>query len=116
MADQIRLIRGREPDSINEWYVSLAFDYYNIEYRYQVPIMGGRIRGGQILDFVIYHPFEIAVPVFGEYWHLGQLDTVQTFKLNQIQQIFGKNKVIILWGSETVTLEKAKSIVLEKIV
>ena len=45
-----------------------------IDFRFQVPVMGGRDRkGGFIVDFVAYTPLPVPIEVFGNYWHENEL-------------------------------------------
>lgn len=99
------LIQGKTPRSIEEWRVYVALMRYEIEFRYQVPIMGGGlVRGGQILDYLIYNPFPEPWQIYGEYWHRAQMNNQDRFKLAILLQIFGVEPTIF-WGSELQTQE-----------
>lgn len=69
-------IRGRKAGSKDEYWVSLALDriskYTGWGWDYQVPVYGGRMRGGNVIDFLIYTPgmWTILDPM-GRYWHTG---------------------------------------------
>lgn len=79
----------------------------------QHPIAGGRaVRGGQIIDFVLYTPMPIPIEVNGEYWHR---DSGQEFVKNaEIAAIYGREPVVI-WGDECKTDEDALATVIRKI-
>ncbi len=114
--EEIGLIQGKEPDSINEWYVHLALLKYDIRYKFQIELFGGqRLAGGQVLDFLILEPFPQPVQVMDRYWHKGQLDNRENYNLSVMEQHYGR-EVIILWGHETKSLELADQTVLKKIV
>jgi hypothetical protein len=95
------LIQGMTPDSIEEWRVSVSLEKYNIEYRYQVEIDGGRnLRGGQVLDFEVYIPNAVPLQVMGEYWHApAELDDEERILLSRLEQIYGVEP-IVLWSEE----------------
>lgn len=95
------LIQGRIPGSKEEWWVSRALDRLRRRYRYQVPVMGGRrLRGGQVLDFLIEDPpLDLPLQVMGEYWHKGQLDPNERFNLAMIAHAFGREPEI-LWAGQ----------------
>jgi hypothetical protein len=114
--DVIGLIQGQTPDSINEWYVSLALDRLRIPYMYQYSILGGRdFRGGQVIDFVCFTPLG-SIPVFiqGAYWHSYRQDPEQTIKIAAARHVFN-NEPVLLEEEETDTKEKAFAIVRQKL-
>lgn len=101
------LIRGKQPESAEEWRVSVALERFKVNYRYQVSIRGGRLlRGGQLLDFLLYIPNPLPLQVFGNYWHRAQLKNQDRLKLAILKQVFGVEPVV-LWGSELETIEEA---------
>lgn len=70
-------IRGQQADSKDEYWVSLALE--KIEkatgwgWDYQVPVYGGRMRGGNVIDFLIYTPgMWTMLDEMGRYWHTGR--------------------------------------------
>lgn len=104
---QMGQIQGKEPDSLNEWYVAVALMRYKVDFLYQVPINGGRLtRGGIVLDFLCYIPMPTPVAVMGEYWHGQTLKSEDKLKLAIIQQTYG-TEPIILWGNDTDDQDKA---------
>lgn len=121
-APVIGLIQGQLPDSDNEWFVSLALDE-QIEkgaiaaYMYQYAINGGRtVRGGIIIDFVVFAPFARAVFVgAGGYWHGKQRELSDELAHALCAEEFGENNVIDLLESETSSEELAKRAVKEKL-
>jgi hypothetical protein len=75
MADEqpLGLIKGKRAGSTYEWRVHLSLIKYGWEFDYQVAILGGRrIKGGQVIDFVVYTvPFPSILFVDSDYWHTG---------------------------------------------
>lgn len=111
----IGLVQGITPGSKNEWYVALALDKLQIDYIYQYMLSGGRgIRGGQVIDFIVYSPMAVPVYVQGEYWHNEKTESEDLLKQADAENWF-KTTPILLWGDETDTREKAYQTVLEKI-
>jgi hypothetical protein len=57
--------------STNEQNVYSALAKLKLDFFYQYPLNGGTsVRGGQVIDFVIWQPPRpIALYVQGEYWH-----------------------------------------------
>lgn len=119
----IGLIQGQMPDSDNEWFVSLALDE-QIEkgaiaaYMYQYAINGGRtVRGGVIIDFLVFAPFARAVFVgAGGYYHGKQREVSDELAHALCAQMFGESNVVDLLEEETNSEEKAKRAVKEKLV
>lgn len=105
--ESMGLIRGMTPGSMEEWRVGVALMRYKVDFRYQVPILGGRLlRGGQLLDFLLYIPYALPLPVFGNYWHRAQLRNEDKLKLAILWQIYRVEPEII-WGDEVQTQEDA---------
>lgn len=99
-------IQGIAPGSKEEWRLAMALSQAGIQYRYQVPIYGGNLRGGQIVDFVAYIPYPQPVQVFGEHWHPGELDDQERFNLARIEQIYGR-PAKIFWASDLTSVKVA---------
>jgi hypothetical protein len=76
---EIMAINGKQVGSRNEWYIYQALRYRGVPtwaIEYQVYWGGGRMLGGQVLDFVVDlggTPFIIRV--MGKYWHPGESGT-----------------------------------------
>ena len=93
--------------SLNEYNVALALEKRELEFEFQVEYFSGRrIRGGQVLDFLVYDPFPIGLQVYGEYWHEGMMASDDQYKLNILTQALGKPPEII-WGKESETPDEA---------
>jgi len=108
------LVHGKSATS-NEYFVAAALDKLGIPFLFQVSYWGGRsLRGGQVLDFLVWNPLETPVQVFGEYWHSGLLGSKDRLKLAQLQMLFDV-PIVILWGNETDSYQDALSAVREKV-
>ena len=119
---EIGLIQGQMPDSDNEWFVSLALDEQIKKgaiaaYMYQYAINGGReMRGGVIIDFLVFSPFARAVFVgAGGYWHGKQRELSDELAHALCAEMFGESNVIDLLEEETSSEELAKRAVKEKL-
>ena len=108
------LVHGKSATS-NEYFVAAALDKLGIQFLFQVSYWGWRsLRGGQVLDFLVWNPLETPVQVFGEYWHSGLLGSKDRLKLAQLQMLFDV-PIVILWGNETDSYQDALSAVREKV-
>lgn len=119
---EIGLIQGQMPDSDNEWFVSLALDEQIKKgaiaaYMYQYAINGGRtVRGGVIIDFLVFSPFARAVFVgAGGYYHGKQREVSDELAHALCAEMFGETNVIDLLEEETSSEELAKRAVKEKL-
>jgi hypothetical protein len=109
------LINGRVPDSIEEWRVYKAIKRMGLPFRYQIPMGGGRDqRGGVVLDFLVWNPLAIPLPVNGDYWHSTderiEMAVIANFLKVSIQYVEDH----IIWGSEIPTQEDAYRVVRER--
>jgi len=88
------LIHGVQAGSIPEWNVAQALDILKVRYQYQVPVGSGRrLRGGRVLDFLIYRPVRwLALMVNGRYWHTGK----NTDELEVHIDAFSKGERVLL--------------------
>lgn len=108
-------IKGKEANSLEEWRVAQALNRLKIRYDYQVAIFGGRaVRGGLVVDFVIYNPWKIPLMVHGEYWHNGRLGADDAYSQAAVRQYYGREPVVI-WGREVQTVEDAVRVVSERV-
>jgi hypothetical protein len=115
MADpEVMIIQGKPVDSKEEYWVAEAFRENNWRFIYQYPLNSGtRLRGGQVLDFLVYTPIETAVPVHGDHWHTGQQGVEERLKTSVLLQKFPR--VVELWGHELTDKETTKRVVNEKV-
>ena len=98
--EQIGLVQGQMPDSIQEYWVAQALKRYGIPFQFQYQIAGGRSRrGGLIVDFVVKNPMTTPVLVHGEYWHKGELSGGDKTDLIAIADHFhvGIDNIPVLW-------------------
>ncbi len=111
----VGLIQGQMPGSINEWYVSLALERLQLDYYYQYQIYGGRgIRGGIVVDFVVYAPSAVPVEILGTYWHSARQAPEDQLKWAAEEHYF-RTKPILLSEEETDTADKALQAVRTKV-
>lgn len=115
MEEEIGLIHGSVPGSVEEWRVAVALWRYKVDFSYQVPLFGAHLRGGQILDFVVYIPFPTPLQVFGEYWHSGQARGAESLAIAALVRYYGREPIII-WDYEIPDQEEAYKVVKERVV
>lgn len=109
----VMIIQGVVADSKEEWYVAQALDKLGLEYEYQKSVRGGRlVRGGQVLDFLVYTPGRnTVVDVRGKYWHTGKHEDELSLKI----ALKGKDwNVVVIWDYEATSVEAALSILRER--
>lgn len=84
-------------------------------FEYQVNIFGGRnVRGGIILDFVVYNPLATVLFVNGDYWHSGLLGADDLYQQILVRQRYPT--VVTLWGRELVDKDVTRELIHEWIV
>lgn len=105
----------RKRASLNEYNIGNALDHFELPFTFQVYFMGGhRVRGGQVLDFLVFAPLIVPVQVYGDYWHRGQMSAKDRTNIITLEQ-FLKRKIIIVWGNESETYDQAVAVVRKKI-
>ncbi len=106
--EQIGLVQGQMPDSIQEWWAAQALWRYDVEFIFQWEIFGGRTRrGGLIVDFVVWNPRFTPFLVHGDYWHRGELQGGDKTALIAIASYFniGIENIPIMWGEDSQSKE-----------
>jgi hypothetical protein len=101
-------VQGQDATSI-EYNTSIALERLGLEYQFQYYVGGGRrLRGGQVLDFMVYTPGRNTwLNVHGRYWHTGiHNDELDSQKLEQLA--LQKNAIYkILWEEDCLTIDLA---------
>ncbi len=107
----IGLIQGRRPASKQEWFTAVGLWTAGWDFWYQVPIRGGYVPGGQVLDFLVdTPPRPTPLQPFSTYYHRGHLGVNDRWKLAIVRQTFGVEPVIF-WSNEVDTREKGIAMV-----
>lgn len=108
-------VQGIACGSKEEWRLALALEHWKMTFQFQVSIYGGRtVRGGLVVDFVVYNPLPIPIQVHGEYWHTGAKGAYDVLEDAAIEHKFG-HPPVIFWGAELASLEMAIAGVREKL-
>lgn len=97
-------VQGKQPDSKEEFWVSLALDRLKIPYIFQFELLQATLRGGIKIDFLVLFPFAIPVEVMGEYWHTGEMGSDDKMRQAIIEQMIG-HEVVNLWTLDLVDQE-----------
>ena len=103
-------IQGKQPDSKEEVWVAMALDKLKIPYIFQFELIGARLRGGILIDFLVLNPFGTPVEVMGEYWHTGEMGSDDMFRQAIIEQMIGR-PVVNLWTQDLIDPETTYSVV-----
>ena len=98
--EELGLIEGQIPDSKEEYWIAQALWKYDVPFIYQFQIMGGQyVRGGQVVDFLVFNPDATPFEFNGEYWHRSEADGKDIIALVALQDYF-KKEPIVLWGAD----------------
>lgn len=105
-------LTGRERRASEyEYYVALALEKLDLEFRFQVKFQGGRgVKGGFILDFLIFTvPLPTPMWVMGEYWHRGKQRAIDLYQQVKLDSLFRgqMNIAVILFGEDLQTEDQA---------
>ena len=103
-------VHGQVASSINEYNVAMALEHYDLDYEYQYFFGLARIKGFQILDFLVKtDPKPTPLNVQGTYWHTGRYareEQVKVLALNSRMRKYWAEMVHI-WDNECETIEDA---------
>lgn len=110
MLAELPQIQGKQPDSKEEVWVAMALDKLKIPYIFQFELIGARLRGGILIDFLVLNPFGTPVEVMGEYWHTGEMGSDDMFRQAIIEQMIGR-PVVNLWTQDLIDPETTYSVV-----
>jgi len=111
-------IQGVMAGSQNEVNVAAALDKLGLQYQFQYSWGGGRVLGGQVIDFIVYtKPKPTPVYVQGSYWHGGKKAMESRLKMWQVEAKTRGYwaKPVELTEEETSTLEQAKEAIKGKV-
>jgi hypothetical protein len=82
-------IQGKMPGSIQEYRVAKALDTLSLDYVFQYSLYGGtHVRGGIVVDFVVYLPFAHPLEVQSERWHTGKFSPHESFRMRRVERYF----------------------------
>lgn len=120
--EEIGLIQGIQPDSVEEWRTAVALYTYKWDFQFQVPVGGGhRRKGGTVIDFLVETlPAPTALFVDGAYWHSGEQKSRDVLARINLKKIFGAERglepqVVELYASDLYDQEAANSAILRTI-
>jgi len=110
-------IKGEIPDSKEELLLALALDKYEIPYIFHFRVRGSlawAMPGDIEIDFLVFNPFGTPLEIYGRKWHGGGIVARDKIRQYIIQQIFGK-EMIIVYDDELEDLHEAEQVVLDRI-
>lgn len=112
-------LHGQKCDSVNEFNVGTALDHYGLTYQYQYYWGLSRIRGSQIIDFLVeMAPRPVPCNVQGSYWHgTGRYAAEEAMKEDDVNRrmrgIWAPMQLIL--ESECETIDDAIKVVGERL-
>ena len=97
--EQVGLIQGREPGSVEEWRVAQALSRFKIPFIFQFEMFDSSVRGGIVLDFLVQtDPLATPLEVYGEYWHRGERSSKDRIRDVIIEDYFrGKSLPLLIF-------------------
>jgi len=88
--EEIGLIKGKAPGSIQEWRVAKSIMRMGLDFVFQYPINGGHQVGGYLIDFVVIMPWPQPLEVQSIHWHTGKYSDNERLRAKVIEDIFKK--------------------------
>jgi len=109
-------IQGKAVGSALEWNVAIGLDEFELNYEYQVPVFGGRVSGGSVVDFLVHLPVQgVFIFAQGDYWHTrGNKEDEDAFLFARIEAAYHK-KVVQIWEHEALTTSMTAQAIKEKL-
>lgn len=104
--------QGEKVGSVIEARSIVALLYLKYAFTYQAVINGGRkVRGGQVIDFLIDTPVvKTAGWTNGEYWHGGRHTYEDEIKIRNAKVAFhGQLHTVVLWENQLQSVSQAIS-------
>lgn len=108
--DDLPLIQGLKPDSLNEVFVANALTKLGLDYQYKYWVGIPGTRGSMEIDFLVYTVPKITpLRVHGRYWHTGRFELNDRLQESELASMTRNqwNDPVIIWDDETETLEQA---------
>lgn len=100
-AEEIGLIYGRTPGSVQEWRVAVALWTMDADFTYQYTIRNRRPSGARgifSLDFLIdASPKPLGLEVQSKRWHGAQFSPNEKLRIAMIERLL-KSKLYFIWG------------------
>jgi hypothetical protein len=116
--DPIGTIGGKKPGSQEEWRFAKALTRLGYQYMFQYSIQGGRLAGGQVIDFMVA-TVPLPTPVFiqGSYWHSGTYGRSRLLNLAKTEAALGGQAYppVEVWDYEIPTMEDAMRVIRQRL-
>jgi hypothetical protein len=112
-AEVIGTLQGIVPGSKEEWRVGVALNRLGYKYEFQYSVFGGRMAGGQVIDFWVTSTF-LPTPVYvnGRAWHDRANARIDDFKLAKLKNIYrGRiREPVVIWDDTVGSIEAAMQV------
>jgi hypothetical protein len=111
-------VQGITPGSKEEWRVAQGLYILKEEFEYQKPVFGGRISGGQIIDFWVTSTM-LPTPIYmnGTAWHNNVNRGIDEYKLSKLKKVYyGRIRLpLIIWDYEVPSVSAAVALLRRKL-
>lgn len=114
----IGTVQGQTPGSKEEWRLACALYQLGLAFIYQYPVFGGRVTGGQVIDFWITST-HLPTPLYmnGRAWHNNKNKSVDDYKLYKLKKIYHGmiREPVIVWDDEVPSVSAALQVLKRKL-
>ena len=116
--NEVYTIHGQTAASVNEYNVAMALDRFGLDYEYQYFFGLARIKGFQIIDFLVKtDPKPTPLNVQGTYWHTGRYAREEQIKVLALNSRMRKHwaEMVHIWENECEDIDSAIEAVGQKL-
>lgn len=100
MSDEILVVQNSIAN-IPEYKITIAIETLGYDYWFQKWLWGGsRLRGGVIVDWVVFTPLPTPLEYDGTYWHTGEASEEDKLQRIRIAQYYGVPEVKVITSLE----------------
>lgn len=118
VTEPIGLVQGKNPGSKEEWRVAQALYKLGHEFIYQHDVFGGRVAGGQVIDFWVTDTY-LPTPIYmnGRAWHNNKNKAADDYKVSKLKRIYwGRiREPVIIWDTEATSISSAIAVLRRKL-
>jgi hypothetical protein len=100
MSDEILVVQNSIAN-IPEYKITIAIETLGYDYWFQKWLWGGsRLRGGVIVDWVVFTPLPTPLEYDGTYWHTGEASEEDKLQRIRVAEYYNVPEVIVITSLE----------------